>query len=445
MTNALDTAAGLPPEIPQEPERWRQMLRFYAPVVATGVLMALSYTAVMAGLNRTTEPAVAVAAYALAFNLAVVIEAPIVMLRQTVLVLGNTPEDLRLLSRLAAGLAFLLCGIQAFLSLGPWGRYVLGHWLGIPYALLGPTQMALAGLLPLQILSTIRYLCHGLLLRTRQTYFITLGMGLRVLTTTLVVPVLLRWPHLDGLLGSAALVLGMVVETVIDVWRARAAIGLGWEPASDPAPLTTLGVVSFLGPLAAMGVVECMVAPVRNAGLARTTQPELVLAAFSLTWTIVSMVTPPLQNLHQVAVVFGVEDRVWPDIRRFFSWVAVAATAIAGVLGYSPLGRWILEAVLGAPAEIVEAAILNLRWLLPLPALLVVGDYIIGKMLMARRTTVLVGGKLANLGVTALCAAGAGILTTQFGPGIGAAIVLSGAAAEAVVLGLGQMIVALGR
>jgi hypothetical protein len=445
MADALGKVGSLAAGMPEEPERMRQMLRFFAPVVATGVLMAFSYTAVMAGLNRTLQPAVAVAAYALAFNLAVVIEAPIVMLRQTVLVLVNTPEDLRLLSRLAAAMALALCGLQALLAIGPWGMYVLGHWLGIPSALLGPTQVALAGLLPLQILSAIRYVCHGLLLRAKQTHFISLGMGARVLTTTLVIPVLLHWPGLGSLLASTALVLGMVVETVIDVWRARVAGGTHQTSVGDAVPLTTVGVVSFLGPLAAMGVVECLAAPVRNAGLARATQPELVLAAFSLTWTIVSMVIPPLQNLHQVAVVFGTESRAWASIRRFFFWVAVVATAIAALLGWSPLGQWILEAVLGASAEIVDAATQNLRWLTPLPALLVVGDFIIGKMLIARRTTVLVAGKLANLGVTALAAVGVGMLARRWGPGVGAVIVLSGAVAEAVVLGLGQMIVASGR
>ena len=227
MADALGKVGSLSAGMPEEPERMRQMLRFFAPVVATGVLMAFSYTAVMAGLNRTLQPAVAVAAYALAFNLAVVIEAPIVMLRQTVLVLVNTPEDLRLLSRLAAAMALALCGLQALLAIGPWGMYVLGHWLGIPSALLGPTQVALAGLLPLQILSAIRYVCHGLLLRAKQTHFISLGMGARVLTTTLVIPVLLHWPGLGSLLASTALVLGMVVETVIDVWRARVAGGWG--------------------------------------------------------------------------------------------------------------------------------------------------------------------------------------------------------------------------
>ncbi len=440
-----------------------EMARFFLPVTATSILMALSHAIISAGLSRTPQAAPSLAAYAVALNLAFFFEAPAVMLRQTAVTLVRSREDFRVVARAAAVLLAAVVTAQLAVAVTPLGRLILRDGLGVPPSLLGPTQAAFAALVPLPLASGLRCLFQGPILYRRQTLYITLGMATRLAGMLLTVTALVHWyPQLGGVVGSITFVTGMSIEAAISIWRGRQALA-GYLPtgrvkeanrargqgawtsphppaegqqaaSSEPVPLTNAGVIHFLLPLVGLGMLESIVGSVTNAGLSRSGQAEYVLAAFALAWGVAWVLVAALQNLHQVVIVFGEIPRAQPAIRRFLAAAGALATLVVAGTAFTPVAPWLLGGLMGAPPELVRGAVQTLRWLLPLPALLTLGDYAIGRLLLARRTSLLVLTKVTNLAAIAAGAASLPLWAPWFGAAAGAGLVLLGTLMDTLLL-----------
>ncbi|MGD8599220.1 MAG: hypothetical protein PVJ26_19560, partial [Anaerolineae bacterium] len=85
----------------------RQMLALWLPLAASIVMMVLEPSTINIGLGRTTDPELALAAYGVAFSLALLIEAPIMMLLDASVARSVNREAFALVRRftVALGLA----------------------------------------------------------------------------------------------------------------------------------------------------------------------------------------------------------------------------------------------------------------------------------------------------------------------------------------------------
>ena len=62
------------------PPTMRQMMALWVPLAASTVMMVLEPSTINIGLGRSANPELALGAYGVAFSLALVVEAPILML-----------------------------------------------------------------------------------------------------------------------------------------------------------------------------------------------------------------------------------------------------------------------------------------------------------------------------------------------------------------------------
>jgi hypothetical protein len=418
------------------------LTRFYIPVAANAALMMLSHAVNTAGLSRTPQAATALAAYSLGLAMAVFFEAPVLMLRQTVIALVRSRGDLRLLLRMTGWLAALLLVGQLLVFAGPGGKIIMGRVLGAPRHLWEPALYAFLTLAPLPAVSGVRCIYQGVVLYRRQPSIITVAMAARVFTMAGVVALLVRLvPHWGSVIGSVTFIAGLSVETLICVGYAvsSGSISSSPQPSKEPA-LRAATILTFAAPLVVLGLVDSVSSMAVNSSLARTMRPEDAMAAYALAWSVVAVLIGALQNLHQVVLIFGDEPGGKPVLRRFLSVVGGLGVLMLFVLACTPAGRFVVLQLLGAPAELAEQVTRIMMWLIPLPALVTVSDACVGSLLALRRSRMVAAAKSANILALSVAAMTAGTWAPRVGFAVGPIMMISGSLVETMLLAGGLLL-----
>ncbi|MGI6543036.1 MAG: hypothetical protein ACOX44_08250 [Limnochordia bacterium] len=413
----------------------RKLALLYLPIAANAGLMMLSHVINNAGLSRLSDASAVLAGYALARNLALFTEAPVLMIRQTTISLVRNRYDLRMLIGYITRLSLVLFFLTVLLVITPLGQLVLQHLLNAPEHLWGSALRAFLLFAPLPLISAIRSVYQGILLYQRHPGVITLAMTCRAVTMGIVVLGLTQYlPHWGASIGTITFLAGLTVEMAVSFAYGRS-MPIAREAASaDEHPVDVKAIAAFSAPLVVLGMVDGVAGCAITASLARALNPELSIAAFTVTNSVVAVLIVALQSLHQMIMVFGHELGVLPAILRFVTGVAAVGAALPALLAFLPQGRRLFTQSLGLTADLGGQALTTLQWFVPLPIVVVAADTLVGLLLVRKRSRMVAAAKIANMCVLISIA----LLTTRWSNNAGAAMgpmmLLSATCMEVVVL-----------
>ncbi len=398
------------------------------------MMMLLTHSFVNAALARTARPDTALAAYALAFSVAVIVEAPMVAVRQLTIALGSTAERFRHV-RLVAALTLAGClGAALVLAYTPLGSSLLTQLLGCPPELLPETLRAFRVLMLTAVASGARSLYQGLLIRNRATLAVTWGMATRLLVMGCLAWATTSRRLLEGaLVGAVIFVSGVATEAflgVLAVSLRQPRLPSGDTEADDGYRRA----VRFYRPLVIAGIAASLGKPVINAGLSRTPEAAVQLSAFAVAVALAWVLIAPCQNVHQTVMVYSSLPGSRPVLRRFALGFAVLNCLALVALTWSPAGAWLLTRLVGIPLGLVGPTLRALRVLAFLPLGLTAVDYYSGILLQQGQTRVVGAARLVNVAVLGLTILGLVLVRPQLGVTIGPLAQLAGSAAETTIL-----------
>ena len=436
-----------PPSPPPETgvSQWT-LWKFYAPLAASNAMMTLSHAIINGSLNRTSQPAHSVASYAVANSVCVLAEAPMVMLRQTGAALVRNRAGWATYMRVAllAGLIDQL--ICLAIAWTPLAYVVIHRWMGARDELFPAAVDVFRLLMFISLFSVLRSIFHSVLLVKQKTLWITLGMALRVVVMLGLAALFARTGWLDsGVRGSVIFVVGMAVEALSAFGSFRKWFHSmpQYQPRAEATapPLTFRRVAMFYLPLVVAALTGAMTMSIINSGLSRLPNPQNVIASATIGSVVTYLLMGPLFMIHQVSLFFSAplvgahpHDRRDRTVGWFCVQTGVGATAIVGVLAWTPVGSWLLEHAFQAPTALLPLIKDVLRISMFLPLIAVWNEYRNGKLLAAGHSRVLTAAKLLNITVLVLAVA----VMVGLGPWLGARISpiasLCALAAEQVVL-----------
>ena len=420
--------------------------RFYAPLGFTSMLMAFTHWIINMGLSHAAAPELALAGWALGVSTGALFESPAVMLRSTSLSLIRTPADQNTVFRAGLLATVVLAAIPAALALTPALSWIYTNLLHVRPEIANPAVMAVR-ILSLMILgSGLRCLFQGVIIRTRLTGYMTLGILLRLLvmsaTSATLVILVPRW---GTLIGAITFLLGMWTET-ITAWFGfkRATIERALAPPIAAPPIQTKKMWSFLLPLLATGTIATLVDALLNTGLARADVPTATLPGLSLATSLSLVITAFCMGLHQVVVVHSENTNISPQtIRRFCITAALTCVSILTLIAYTPIAGWIYCQVMSAPTQLAPQAGATLRLLVIYPFLVAWQEYNMGHIVLARKSATLLLGKLINVSIIVGLVWGPGRqLLLPLGSVAGAIALITGLTGENVTLLISRRVIA---
>ena len=411
--------------------RVRQILAFWLPLAATWLMMALEGPYITAIVARLPDAAFNLAAYGIAFSLAWVVEAPVMMVLTASNALVRCRESLHALRRFAYALNAVLTLVLATLALPPvFGG--LARFMNLPPDIARLAHLATTVVLPWPAAIGYRRFYQGLLVRAGLTRRVAYGTVVRLAVMSVVAAVLAARSSLPGaMIGTLSLSVGVVSEAAASRWMARHVVRrLEATPAAPgQPPLTTDAIVRFYFPLAITSVLSLITLPMITFFMSHGRRPIESLAVLPVVNAFVFLFRSGAFAHQEVVVALtGARRDHEPEIRRVTRILGGLASGGLALVALTPLADAWFEKVAGLTPGLAAFAIVPVRVMLFLPAL----EYLLacqrGLLILTRRTRIVTAG-------TAIEALGIALaLAVCIGP-----LGLVGALAAAIAMMVGRV------
>lgn len=366
----------------------KKILRYYLPLMASWLFMALEGPFTISLIQRLSHPAVNAAAMNVAFGLAIWIESPVIDLLSTATTLAtNRPRFDRVRK-----FALFLMGWVAFAHTAvvatPLYGVVTGSIMGIPGEVAASARPALLIMIPWAAIIGWRRTHQGLLIRFDNTRAISQGTTLRVLTMAIFcIGAYAFFSQVPSVVLAAIALMGAVsVEAVFIHFVSRRTV-LALRSSSEGHPrLGWKELALFHGPLAGTTMVNLLVGPFVASGLSRTHSPIQALASYQVATALFLIFRMMTFSLPEIVVALSDDLASVQKLRKFSLSVGLICSGTMLVMAIVGIDRVIFSYFFASTPEISKMAheIFLGCCLLPLVDSLL--SFVRGRLAFLRRT-----------------------------------------------------------
>lgn len=347
---------------------------FWAPLAATWVMMASEGPFLAAVIARLPDPTFNLAAHGVAFALAILIEAPVIMLMSaaTSVVKGRDSFlKLRNFSRaLCLGTTLLLLVVLIPRVYEP----LIQGVMGVPEEVADLTYGALWFMLPWPSAIGYRRFLQGVLIRSGKTRLVAYGTVIRLaamIAAALVGYFLLGIP--GAWVGALSLATGVTVEAIAarvmaaNTVRQLLAGALDTERSRD---ITYRDIARFYYPLALTSLIGLTVQPLLTFFMGRSIAPVESLAVFpvvhSLSFFFRSM---GLAYQDTAIALMGERFEHFGELKTFAISLGTTTTMGLALVAFTPLSDIYFIGISGLPEGLALFALTPTRVIVLLPAM----------------------------------------------------------------------------
>jgi hypothetical protein len=375
------------PPVETSGRRWTTsaLLAFWFPLALSWTMMIVAQPLASIAISRLPEAEVQLAAYGVTFDLAFLLESPIIMLLSVSVALTRDQASYRALRRVTLWISGIMTGMFIIVAFTPVYDPILRGVMGVPSDVAAQARPALQLLLPWVGAIAWRRFHQGPLIASGLTRLVSYGTFVRLATLSAVLVAGVIWPVLSGAtLGSLAISAAVVVESAINTVWALPVIRRLPERTGDT--LTMRGIVRFCAPLAATDIVRTIVRPAVTAGVSRALLPALSLAAWPVSASLISAIGAPLMAFQEVTVAVINDQDSYLRVRRFVVAAGLAITLLTLLIVLTPLIDAYLSRVVDLPGVLHSHVVRGLQIMLPLPLLMAVRNLFRGVLIRWRYT-----------------------------------------------------------
>jgi hypothetical protein len=367
----------------------RSILLFWSPLAATWVMMATEGPFLAAVIARLPDATFNLAAYGVTFALAIVVEAPVMMLMSAATALVRDSASYRKLRTFARALTAGTTGVLALLLVPGVHGWLTRTAMGLPHEVADLTYGALWFFLPWRGSIAYRRFLQGVLIRAGKTRLVAYGTVIRLAAMTgagLAGYLLLDIP--GAWVGGMALATGVVAEAAAARVMAASTVRELLSGALDSPGAEEIRyreIASFYLPLALTSLIALTVQPMLTFFMGRSVAPVQSLAVFPVVHAL-SFFFRSMGLAFQDACIALMGERFehLGQLRRFAITLGLATSAGLALVALTPLSHLYFVTISGLPPELTSVALMPARLIVPLPALTV---------LLAFQRSILVGGR----------------------------------------------------
>lgn len=350
--------------------------------------MGIEQPAIGAVIARLADPKLQLAAYGgVVFPLALVIEAPIIMMLAASTELSRDVASHRALRRFSHRLAATLTALHLLIVATPLYDIIVGDLLAAPPDIIEPARLGLWLMLPWTWAIAWRRFNQGVLIRFGRSGAVGLGTAVRLATSAVVLSAGLVHGQIPGLIvGCTALSVGVLAEGIYAAIAVRPIVA-GPLRAAEPSPLLRGRAFSaFYVPLALMPVVTLVIQPLGSAAISRMPDALTSLAI----WPVISSVAFVLQGaglaFNEVVVALARRRGADRTLPRFAALLVIGTTAIITVLALTPAAHLWMAGVAGLSPALAAVAAGALWLAIPIPGCRALQSWYQGQLVVARQT-----------------------------------------------------------
>lgn len=369
--------------------RQREIFRFWLPLASTWLMMAFEGPFLAALIARLPEPRYNLAAHGVAFAVAIIVEAPVIMMLGASTALVDGRVSFVRLRRFTQGLNVLITlGMMALVAT-PIFSWLFVGLIGLEPRVAELTRGALIILLPWPAAIGYRRFHQGLLIRGGSTRLVAYGTAVRLssmATTALTLFIITELP--GAWVGACALSIGVLAEGIVARMLAAPEVRrLNASKAPPGTPLTYGDIWSFYVPLAWTSVVGLAAHPMVTFFMGHAVRSLDSLAVLpvinSLTFIFRAL---GLAYQEVVITMLGRSPENRGPVLRFAAGLGLATSVGLALIVATPLSAVWFRTLSGLDLELYRFALLPAQLLIPFPGLSVLLSLQRGLLMHTRNT-----------------------------------------------------------
>lgn len=378
--------------------------------------MAAELPLVSAIITRLIDAEYHLAAYGgVVLPVALIIEAPVLMLLAASVALARDAASYRLIYRFMTVVGIVMTVVHALLAFTPLFDIILVPLLGPPEEVIEPARLGLKVMLPWTWAIGYRRFQQGVMIRFKRSKYVTIGTLVRLGS---VISVAMLTAFVFGGSGivtaTAAIATGVTVEAIYSRWAVLPVVRGALQQATAVSPALTLNTfLTFFVPLVLTSLLSLIVQPIGSAAMARMPNALASLAVWPVANGLIFILRSMGFAFNEVVVSLIDRPGAFRSLWRFTLILASVLLAITAIIGFTPVARLWFHDISGLPLNLTALATIGVCWAVLWPSLDVTRNLAQGIAVSARRTSAISWSMVVFILVSVALLAG-GILTQRF-------------------------------
>ena len=355
-------------------------------------MMAAEGPFLAAMIARMPGPEFNLGAYGVAFALAILIEAPVIMLMSAATSLVKDRISYLKMRNFSRGLILGTTLLLLIVLVPGVYRWLTETLLQLPAEVADLTYGALWFFLPWPSAIGYRRFLQGVLIRAGKTRLVAMGTLIRLLAMT--VAALVGYLLLDipgAWVGGLALGTGVTVEAIAARFMAaetvRDLLAEAGNSAYTGRTVTYRAIATFYLPLALTSLIGLAIQPLLTFFMGRSISPVESLAVYPVVHSL-SFFFRSVGFAYQDAAIALIGERFehYRELRRFCFTLGALTTAGLALVAFTPLFQLWFTVLSGLTPELTSFALIPARIIVPLPFLSVLLSFQRAILVEGRRT-----------------------------------------------------------
>jgi progressive ankylosis protein len=338
-------------------------------------MMATEGPLIAAVIARLPDAKYNLAAYGVTFALAILIEAPVIMLMSAATSLVRDRVSFLKLRNFSRALGLGATGLLLIVLIPAVFGWLTGTVIGLPHEVADITYGALWFMLPWPAAIGYRRFLQGVLIRAGKARLVAWGTVIRLMGMSMTALAGYLWLDMPGAwIGAFALAVGVTIEAIVARFMAAGTVqelldGQG-DLESSKREISYREIAAFYWPLALTSFIGLTIQPLLTFFMGRSIAPLESLAVFPVVHSLSFFFRSMGLAYQDVAIaLMGERFEQFPALRRFALTLGAATSAALALVAFTPLADVFLISISGLTPELAGYALIPTRILVPLPFL----------------------------------------------------------------------------
>lgn len=353
---------------------YKYILKFWMPLAATWLMMSIEGPFLSAIIARMPNPKYNLAAYGVAFAVALIIEAPVIMMMSASTALVKSQRSFLKLRSFSYTINFSTTLLMLVLLIPPIFNFFALEIMNLETKVADLTYWAVLLLIPWPGAIGYRRFYQGILIKNNETRKVAYGTIIRLISMSSTAIVLFISLKIDGvLIGASALSAGVIMEAASSKFMAGAALKkLRSIESADNEILSYKGILSFYYPLALTSLLGLGVHPMVTFFMGQSRMPLESLAVLPVVNSLVFIFRSIGLSLQEVIIALaGEHNEGIGKLKKFSFYAGISVLTALSLIAFTPMSHLWFRVISGLSPELSHFAVPAVRILALLPALTV--------------------------------------------------------------------------
>ncbi|MEO8231015.1 MAG: hypothetical protein ABI638_01950 [Ignavibacteriota bacterium] len=352
----------------------KSILAFWIPLAVTWLMMSIEGPYLSALIARLAEPKFNLAAYGIAFSLALIIEAPVIMMMSASIALVKDYQSFKQLRKFNYILSLSITAAMVIFILPPIFYFITEDLIGLPREVSYLTHLAVMILIPWPGAIGYRRFYQGILIRNNLTRLVAYGTIIRLVSMSITAFALYKFTSVPGVVvGACALSTAVICEAIASKLMVKKfLVRLKNQISDSDNNLSMKEIIKFYYPLALTSLLTLGIQPFVTFFIGQSRMPLESFAVMPVVTSFVFIFRGLGLSFQEVVVaLIGDDMSGFNQLKRFAVKLAMFVAGTLMLIAFTPLAEIWFKDVSGLSESLTDFAKLPLMIMSFFPALTV--------------------------------------------------------------------------